>query len=262
MNASTEDINVGLCAQHNVYEDRKPGKRISIKVLTALMCLIITFGYLKITSAAKEPDRAEEYLLKTGMSAQEIDALDEDARQFIADDLRNAGEKEWKINTDILTLTKTSSEQYTVVFYINVFAFQAETEHRIYAVYESSTGIMPTGNDMLSLSMGDRFIPHEYGGRLWYKKVGADNWTQGGELTADRQTLAGGIFSGRQLGDFQKKMLIKGCVYCYAHEGDGAEPKVTVDYTYCPPQKSSEIGLYILIVTVTVVIVLILRKRE
>jgi len=237
-------------------------RSISAKVWIMLMCLTVGFSHIKTASAAKESDSAEEYLVKTGMSIQEIETLDDDARQFIADDLKSSGEKDWKINTDILTLTKTSSEQYTVAFYINVFAFRAESEHRIYAVYESSTGIMPTGKDSISLGLGDGFAPYAYGGQLWYKKAGDRSWAQGGGLTADRQTLEGGIFTGRQLGDFQQKMLVKGCVYCYANEGEGDGTKVTVDYTYNPPEKHSEVGLYIVIVAVTVIIVMILRKRE
>lgn len=259
MEISTENTTIDFCVQWNVHMDKQS---VSVKRFIIFMCLVVAFNHSKLLSAAKEPDRTGEYLAKTGMSLQEIDALDEDARQFIADDLRSSGVKDWRINKDILALTKTSSEQYTVAFYINVFAFQAGSEHRIYAVYESSTGIMPTGNDSLSLSLGNSFIPYEYGGRLWYKKAGEDNWIQGGGLTADRQTLAGGTFTGRQLGDFQKKTLIKGCVYCYANEGNGDEAEVTVDYTYNPPKESSEAGLYILIVTVTVIVVLILRKRE
>ena len=226
------------------------------------MCLIAIFIHIRLTSVAKESDSAEEYLAKTGMAMQEIQAMDSDIRQFIADDLRNSGEKDWQIDTDILTLTKTSSEQYTVVFYINVFAFRSGSDHRIYAVYESSTGIMPAGNDSLFLGVGDSFIPCEYGGQIWYKKAGDEVWAQGGGLTADYQTGLGGTFSGRQLGDFQRKMLVKGCVYCYTHEGTGDDNRVTVEYTYKPPRKSNEAGFYCLIVAVTVVVVVILRRRE
>lgn len=226
-----------------------------------LMCLTIIFSCPRHVLAAQESAGTTDYLVKTGMSVQEIGVLDGDARQFIADDLRNSGESDWKINRDILTLTKTSSEQYTAVFYTNVFAFQAGSDYRIYVVYESSTWIMPVGNDSLFFGMGDGFVPREYGGRIWYKKAGDENWTLGGDLTADHQTQGGGLFTGRQLGDFQRKTLVKGCVYCHADEGAGTDNGVTMEYTHKPPKESSEITLYIMIVAITVIVVLILRRE-
>lgn len=262
MKISTEDKMIDYNVRRKAQTGRKLRVDIPMKVLIALMCLAVSFWHMKIASAAKEFDSAEEYLEKTGMSLSEIEALDSDARQFIVDDLRNSGVRDWKINRDIQTLTKTSSEQYTVVFYINVFAFQAEAEHRIYVVYESSTGIMPVGNDSLSLYLGDSFSPNEYGGRIWHKKVGDGSWVQGDGLIVDYQTAEGGMFTGRQLGDFQRKMLVKGCVCCYAGEGTGQDNRVTVEYTYHPSKENNETGLYVMIVAVTVVVVLILRRRE
>lgn len=235
---------------------------ILVKVMGLLICLAVIPNHLGLISAAKESESAEEYLMKTGMSLWEIEALDSDARQFIADDLRNSDGRNWRVNTNILTLTKTSSEQYTVAFYINVFAFQAGLNHRIYAVYESSTGIMPAENDRLFLGVGDGFMPREYGGRIWYKKAGDENWVQGGELAADCKTAEGGTFTGRQLGDFQGKMLVKGCVYCYAGEGTGDDNRVTVEYTYEPAKESNEVRLYVMIIAITIIVVLILRKSE
>ncbi|MCM1541076.1 MAG: hypothetical protein NC121_07430 [Blautia sp.] len=241
---------------------RRVKKRALIKAGMALLCLTIIFSHWKLAAAAGEPDNVKEYLEKTGMSAQEVEALDGDARQFIADDLRRSGESGWKVNRDVQTLTKTSSEQYTVVFYISILAFQAGEEHRIYAVYESSTGIVPVGNDSLFLGLGDRFTPCEYGGQTWYKKAGDGNWTPGSSLNADRQISGGGIFTGRQLGDFQRKTLVKGCVCCHADGGTGDDNRVTVEYTYAPAKEGGETGLYIMIVAVTAVVVLILRGKE
>lgn len=227
-----------------------------------LMCLTVISGLWTIVSAAQETDSAEEYLAETGMTAHEISALDGDARRYIADDLKSAGGKDWKVDTELPVLTATHCEQYTVAFYMTVCAFQAGSELRVYAVYESSTGIMPTGDDSLSLRLGDSFAPYEYGGRMWYKKAGDERWTQGGELTAGHQSGEGETFTGRQLGDFQRKMLVKGCVYCYAGEGAGNSDEIHVEYTHVPPEKDNETRLYVMIVAVTLVVVLILRGRE
>lgn len=233
-----------------------------MRALMMLMCLTVICSFWKPAFAAEETGSAEEYLEDTGMSAHEINALDSDVRRYIAEDLKSAGGKDWKINTEIPTLTATHCEQYTVAFYMTVCAFQAESELRIYAVYESSTGIMPVGEDSLSLRLGDSFTPCEYGGRMWYKRAGDERWTRGGELTAGQQSLEGGTFAGRQLGDFQRKMLVKGCVYCYAVEGTGSGRDVNVDYTHIPPRQNHEIGLYAMIVAATLVVVLILRRKE
>ncbi|MCM1214526.1 MAG: hypothetical protein NC331_03360 [Lachnospiraceae bacterium] len=261
MKIFTEDMAVHLNPQQNPETGRQAAKRLWLKVIPALLCLIIVLGYPHSAAAAQESDSAEGYLEKTGMLAQEIEALDSDARQFIADDLRNSG-ADWKINRDILPLTRTRSEQYTVAFYINIFAFRAEEGHRIYAVYESSTGIMPAGNDSLFLGVGDGFAPYGYGGAIWYKKAGDRDWIPGGSLAADHRTALGGTFTGRQLGDLQQKMLIKGCVCCHAAEGIGHDSTVTVEYTYDPLKERNETGLYIMIVAVTVVVVLILRRDD
>lgn len=244
-----------------IFTEKIQMKSIFIKIAIALLCLITVFGQRKFVCCAGGTVSTEEYLAGTGMSMQEIEALDSDARQFIAEDLRNSEGENWKVNTDILTLTRTDSEQYTVAFYINVFAFRSGSDHRIYAVYESSTGILPSENDRLFLGVGDGFAPQEYGGQIWYKETGGGAWVQGGRLTADAGTVEGGTFTGRQLGDFQRKTLVKGCVYCHAGEGTGDDNRVTVEYTYEPSEKNSEIGLYFLIVAVTVVIVLILRRE-
>lgn len=262
MKISTEDKMIDYNARQKAQTGRKLRAEIPTKVLIVLMCLAVSFWHMKIVLVAKESDSAEEYLEKTGMPLSEIETLDSDVRQFIVDDLRDSGVRDWKINRDILTLARTSSEQYTVVFYINAFAFQAGEEHRIYAVYESSTGIMPVGNDSLSLCLGDSFSPNEYGGQIWHKKAGDGSWMQGDGLTVDYQTAEGGMFTGRQLGDFQRKMLVKGCVCCYAGEGTGEDNRVTVEYTYHPSKANNETGIYIMIVTVTVVVVLILRRQE
>lgn len=238
-------------------------KGIFTRAAIVLMCLLSGCGCFHLTAAAGELSGAEEYLSKTGLTAQEINALDMDIRQFIAEDLTGAGEGQWKVNRDVQSLTTVHSEPDAVAFYITVYVFQMETSFRFYAVYESSTGIMPVGNDSLSLNFGDRFAPLEYGGQLWYKKAGDENWTEGGRLSADRQTLEGAGFTGRQLGDFQRKMLIKGCVWCCAAEGEGNDARVIVDYIHKPPKENDEAGIYILIVAATVVVVLILRgKRE
>lgn len=245
---------------------KKRNKNVINKGIIVLLCLAAVSRCPKPAFAAEPTnsasDSAKEYLAETGMPLQEIEILDSDIRQFIADDLRESEIESWKVDRDILALTKTSSQQHTVAFYINVFAFQGESEHRIYAVYESSTGIMPVGNDCLFLCPGDRFSPYEYGGRIWYKKTGEGNWMQGGGLTADCRTAEGGTFTGRQLGDFRQKMMVKGCVCCYAGEGTGEDNRVTVEYTHCPSKETDEIWLYVMIVAVTVIVVLILRRRE
>lgn len=237
-------------------------KGILTKWFLTLMCLMIGCVYFRVVSAAEESGSTDRYLSKAGMSLWEIEALDRDIRQYIADDLRSSGGKEWKAYTDIQTLTVVNSEQDGVAFYITVYAFQAESDLRFYAVYESSTGIMPTGNDNILLGIGDRFGPYEYGGQVWYKKAGDEGWIRGSGLTADCRSLEGGCFTGRQLGNFRRKVLVKGCVYCYAAEKTGNDNKITVEYTYTPPEESHEIGIYITIVAVTLIIVWILRKRE
>jgi hypothetical protein len=243
-------------------ECKKLKKGILTKCFLTLMCLMIGCGYLKIVSVAGESESADRYLSKSGMSVWAIETLDRDVRQYIADELRNSGGKEWKAYTDIQTVTVVNSEQDGVAFYITVFAFQAESDLRFYAVYESSTGIMPTGNDSIFLEVGDRFEPYEYGGQVWYKKTGDEGWIQGNMLAADCRTPESGSFSGRQLGNFQRKVLVKGCVYCYAAETSGDDNKITVEYTHTPPKENHETGIYITIVAVTLIAVLILRKRE
>ncbi len=262
MNIFKENASVGLETQHAVRPDKKPAQNFFMKAWKFLLFLTVFICYIGSMAVAKGNESTKEYLENTGMPTQEIEALDYDVRQFIVDDLRGSGKNDWKINTDILALTKTDAEQNRVVFYINVYAFQKDSEHRIYAVYESSTEIMPTGNDKLFLCLGDSFVPYEYGGQIWYKKAGDGGWTEGGGLTANGQLSGGGTFVGRQLGDFRRKMLVKGCAYCYAHEGDGDDSRVTVDYTYHPPRERSEAGVYILIVAVTAFIVMVLRRKE
>ena len=75
------------------------------------MCLMIGCGYLKIVSVAGESESADRYLSKSGMSVWAIETLDRDVRQYIADELRNSGGKEWKAYTDIQTVTVVNSEQ-------------------------------------------------------------------------------------------------------------------------------------------------------
>ena len=228
----------------------------------ALMCLLSGCGIFQFTADAKELSDAEEYLLQTGLSTQEIDALDRDVREYIAEDLKGSEGGQWRVNRDIQILTAAHSEPCSVAFYINVYAFVSDRVFRFYAVYESSTGIMPMGNDSLFLETGTRFTPLEYGGQLWYKKAGGENWVRGGRLNADSQTSGGAAFTGRQMGDFQRKMLVKGCVWCCAAVEENGEAKVTVEYTYEPPGENREAGIYILAAAVTIVVVLILRGRR
>lgn len=207
------------------------------------LLFIMTFNCFQMVAFAQETDIADAYLMETGVSELEIAALDSDMKQFIADDLQRLESQEWKVK-DIAASVNTHSENAEDQFSINVFVFQSGAEIRLYAVYESADKVFPVGYDALSLQLGNGYEPYEYGGQNWYKRVKDEEWTPGEELVANTQTLSGGIFSGRQLGSFNRQMLVKGCVYCYANKGAGSNDQITIDYYYNPSQTGSSFWAY------------------
>lgn len=229
------------------------------------LLFIMAFNCFQTVVFAQEADTADAYLMETGVSEQKIAALDSDVKQFIADDLQRSESREWKVK-DIIASANTHSENAAEQFSINVFVFQSGADIRLYAAYESDDKVFPIGSDALSVQLGNGYEPYEYGGQNWYKRVKDEEWTSGEELVANTQTLSGGIFSGRQLGSFNRQMLVKGCVYCYANKGAGSDDRVVVDYYYNPPQTGSSFWAYfhltmnVLIIIAAVVLGIRMRK--
>lgn len=186
----------------------------------------------------------DEILLLTGMSLEEINALDSDIKAYIANDLRKSNELSdityITLEEDIMPTPRVNQVLSGITF--DALAFKSGDSVHIYPTYEFTTNKKPAGNDSFSFQLGDAFMPYEYGGQLWCKDDTMSNWEVVDPLVANAQGPNGAEFSGTQLGSPDWSMKLKGCTYVYAKVGSGTDKRIFMSYMYNPHKYSYNIS--------------------
>ena len=178
---------------------------------------------------------ADAFLKQTGMPQEEISLLDKDVKQYMVNDMKNAGNKEFEyVETEagLMAMPKGGETLDNISF--TASAFKSGSTIYIYPTYEFTNEKKPRGKDSFSFKVGDAIRPYEYGGQTWYKDYTMTNWASGGTMTANNPQLDGAEYSGTQLGSPDLAMKIKGCAYCHATAGAGTDKRIVMGYLYNP----------------------------
>lgn len=207
-------------------------------------CLSISLLINVIYVRAQEQDKflEDEILRASGMPQDEIDALDNDIKKFIVNDLKNNANLSDLKYIDISdSLSPSVSKEirplvnqvfYDIKFYVS--AFKSGDVIYIYPTYEFTEDHQPKGKDSFSFQLGDAMRPYEYGGQIWYKDYTMSDWALGGSLVANNQGFNGAEYSGAQLGSPDWPMKMKGCAYCHAQVGTGSDKRIIMCYMHNP----------------------------
>lgn len=221
------------------------------KIAVAVACILaacLWFDPLSTVAANQSVASMtdDEILLSTGMPQEEVNALDDDMKAYIVNDLKESGE----IYDD---LTYVSAEMNQVPaprvedllsgIEFEAVAFKSNNNVTIYPTYEFTTAKKPAGADCFGFVLGNAFESYEYGGKLWYKDSGMTKWEVGGDLAANHQSLEGAAFSGVQLGSPDWSMKFKGCAYARAKLTSGTDKRIVMSYMYNPQRYSYSVSL-------------------
>lgn len=209
------------------------------------LCLCLCFGvFLDVSiSNADENLSADEYLLQTGMPQKEVLQLDDEFKQFIVNDMKNAENQEFtyiKLDDEDMIMPRTNQVLENIEF--DVYAYQSGTRIYIYPTYEFTAEVKPRGKDNFSFQVTDAMRVYEAGGQLWYMDFTSSKWELGGTLKPTIADSNGYQFSGNQLGTPDYSMKFKGCAYCHANVGDGDDKRIIMSYVYNPNRSALSVS--------------------
>lgn len=189
----------------------------------------------------------EKYLLSTGMTEEEIAAMDPDFREYIALDLMENTSKNDRI--EYLEVKEDSqsgikSNQVLTGVSYSVSAYKSGSTIHIYPTYTFTSAKKPRGKDCFAYVLGDGVESYSYGGKLWWKETSNGTWVSdsNSSLTANQQGLNQAGYSGNQLGTPDYAIYFKGCTYCHANVGSGSDKRIVMSYMYNPNKASYTLG--------------------
>lgn len=188
---------------------------------------------------------ADDVLSQSGMSEEEIAALDSDIKEFIVNDLlsHSSAESLEYIEADDIDVPIPYVNQVLTNISFDVYAYKSGNTIYIYPTYEFTANKQPKGQDSFSIQMGDALIPYEYGGQIWYKDDETmSDWASVGSMVANTQSANGAEYSGNQLGSPGWSMKFKGCAYVHAQVGSGSSKQFIMSYMHNPNKASYSIS--------------------
>lgn len=171
------------------------------------------------------------------MQEDRIEALDDDIKQFMVNDLQSlesTSETIEYVDSENVDMPSLYVNQVLTGISFSCDSFLSGNKVYIYPTYEFTTDKKPRGEDSFSVCMGDALIPYEYGGQLWYKDDTMSDWAIGGSMVANNQYSNSAEYSGSQLGSPDWSMKMKGCAYVHAQIGSGTSKQFIVSYMYNP----------------------------
>ena len=213
------------------------------------MCTILFVVGFGTTVSAHDPEQGiptDIFLLETGMSQEQIDALDADIKEYIVADLKknaNVSDLTYVDSEMISTVSPRVSQSLTGIEFSCPAWYERDVIH-LYPTYEFTTTKRPRGQDSFSFVLGDAMMPYNYGGKLWYKADYMEDWesTSNDTLSANTQSMNGAEFSGSQLGTPDSKIYIKGCTNAQAYPGSGTDKRIIMSYMHNPNRSNYSIS--------------------
>lgn len=208
----------------------------AMTILTVLISVISHYA----SPVFAEDLSPEKYLLLTGMTQAEVEGMDPEFREYIAESLQSesiqgALPEYIPVTIDEVASINSAPQLLTGITY-SVDAYQLGSTIHVYPTYEFTTAKRPRGQDCFSVELGNALEPYEYGGKLWYKEYSTGTWQSDTTLTltANQVTLNGGSYSGNQLGTPDYNLYFKGCAHVKADVGSGTMKKIAMNYLYNP----------------------------
>ena len=187
-----------------------------------------------------------DFLLQAGMPQEEIATLDSITKEFIVNNLREAGVTPFEleyIDLEVVpTIVQRVNQLLTGVTY-TVFAFRSGNTVFIYPTYEFTTARRPRGQDSFAVSLGDALQPFNYGGQLWARDpLISPVWDPQWSLHANTQSFSGAAFSGSQLGTPSWPVQFRGNTFIHANIGSGSDRRIIMTYMYNPNRNNFSIS--------------------
>lgn len=215
------------------------------------IALIIVFSLLVgtcVVASAEEVSTlsADDILRNYGMPENRIEALDDDIKQFMINDLQSLESTSEPIEyVDSENVEMPALYVNQVLSGINFYcdSFLSGNTVYIFPTYEFTDDKKPRGKDSFSVCVGDALIPYEYGGRLWYKDYPMSDWAVAGDMVANNQYSNGAEYSGTQLGSPDWSMKMKGCAYIHAQVGSGTSRQLILSYMHNPNMANYTLSL-------------------
>lgn len=220
-----------------------------IKKITSLLlasCLCILAGLNCYAEEAATYLTSEDALRAYGMPESEIEALDPDIRDFIAEDLACQGNPDQieYVESNVVDMPVAYVNQYlsNISFYAS--AFKTGNTISIYPTYEFTGNKRPRGNDSFCVAIGDAMTPYQYSGKVWYKdEYYSNQWLEFGAMNTTNQGFYYGEYSGAQLGNPAWDIKFKGCASIKAQAGSGSSKQLIMSYMYNPNSVDYTLGV-------------------
>ena len=217
------------------------------KLLSIMLAVVMVFS-LSLCVSAEDATvlSADDILRSYGMPEERIEALDDDIKQFMINDLvslESSSEPIEYVGCEEVEMPAMYVNQ--VLSGINFYcdSFLSGNTVSIYPTYEFTTDKRPRGEDSFSVCMGDALVPYGYGGQVWYKDSTMSDWAVGGSMVANNQYSNGAEYSGSQLGTPDWAMKIKGCAYVHAQVGSGTSKQFILSYMHNPNKVNYSLSL-------------------
>lgn len=214
-----------------------------MKKVVQLICLVLCFALLFCSTAyAENISSADRILLRSGMSQEEIDALDPDIKEYIASTLPEtcvyAGGIEVENAEGAGQVSTRQLDNTTMAFSAPCYIDTATGYYKIYPTYESTVPIRPRGNDSFAFSLGAGMavVPNSLTGTVWTKDTTSSATWQTDWVDVEPyslETILGYSIKGAVLGTPSWSMYFKGCCSFTArvHSADAAR-MIQLGYCY------------------------------
>lgn len=216
------------------------------KLLSMILVVVMIFSLSVSVSAEDATVSADDTLRSYGMPEERIEALDDDIKQFMINDLvslESSSEPIEYVGCEEVEMPAMYVNQVLSGIKFDCDSFLAGNTVSIYPTYEFTTDKRPRGEDSFSVCIGDALVPYGYGGQVWYKDSTMSNWAVGGSMVANNQFSNGAEYSGAQLGTPGWAMKIKGCAYVHAQVGSGTSKQCILTYMHNPNKASYSLSV-------------------
>lgn len=191
--------------------------RKALRLVCLVLCFVLVFCSTVFAETVSSADRV---LLRSGMSREEIDALDPDVKEYIASTLPSTCVYVGGMEVEVTDMEGQASVMQlpntTMTLTAPSYRDTATGYYKIYPTYETTVPIRPRGNDSFAFALGTgmSIVPDSLTGTIWTKDTTSSaTWqTDWVDVTPySTETILGYSIKGSVLGTPSWSMYFKGC---------------------------------------------------